>query len=471
MLLTLSTTPRPATDLGYLLRKHPARAQSFDLSFGKAHVFYSEAGEERCTVGLLVEVDPVGLVRNRRGPAGDGSLLEQYVNDRPYAASSFLSVAIGEVFGTALAGSECKDRPGLSDTPLPLIVGIPALPCRGGEAFLRRLFEPLGYQIEATRLPVAIVLDRPERVAHERSQARPDRDFGPHVIRQQAQQLHRSLRGLEREGFRRVHVLKSPAEVEAAEIVRELLWNNRKFEHGPFDIVGDVHGCFDELVELLGLLGYTNDSGEGVWRHAAGRKLVFLGDLVDRGPKIPPVLDDGKLVVAHAGLKESMQGRGSGAVREFALFGETTGETDEFGLPVRFNWAAEYRGEAMVVYGHTPVPKPEWLNRTIDIDTGCVFGGKLTALRYPEKELFSVPARQAYAEPRKPFLAPEVQVPTLSAQQQYDDLLDFADVGGKRSISTRLHGNVTIRDESIFGSFTARNTARPRTWSGCAHAG
>ena len=132
----------------------------------------------------------------------------------------------------------------------------------------------------------------------------------------------------------------------------------------------------------------------------------FIDDLVSHY-----VLDDGKLVVAHAGMKEIMQGRGSGAVREFALYGETTGETDEFGLPVRYNWAAEYRGPAMVVYGHTPVPEPEWLNRTINIDTGCVFGGKLTALRYPEKEFVSVPAKQTYAEPRKPFLAVENQAP------------------------------------------------------------
>ncbi len=115
------------------------------------------------------------------------------------------------------------------------------------------------------------------------------------------------------------------------------------------------------------------------------------------------VLDDGKLVVAHAGMKEEMQGRGSAKVRDFALYGETTGETDEFGLPVRYNWAAEYRGKAMVVYGHTPVPEPEWLNRTINIDTGCVFGGKLTALRYPEKELISVPALRTYYEPAKPL--------------------------------------------------------------------
>ena len=154
MLLTLTTTHRPATDLGYLLRKNPARAQSFGLSFGQAQVFYPEAGEERCTVALLVEVDPIGLVRNRRGPAGEGGLLDQYVNDRPYAASSFLSVALADVFGTALAGAECKDRPGLSETPLPLRAEIAALPCRGGQEFLRRLFEPLGYQITATRLPL-----------------------------------------------------------------------------------------------------------------------------------------------------------------------------------------------------------------------------------------------------------------------------------------------------------------------------
>lgn len=407
-------------------------------------------------------------------------------------------------------------------------------------------------------LPVAVVLDVPERVAHERNQSRPDRDFGPHVIRQQASQLHRSLRGLEREGFRHVHVLKSLEEIEAAEIVREPLWNNRKHEHGPFDIIGDVHGCFDELVELLAKLGYSVKRSNGElesWSngitpaapfqdsntpphhysvsHPAGRKLVFVGDLVDRGPKIPQVLklvmhavasgaalcvpgnhdvklmrklrgrdvqithglaeslaqlagepedigqrvaefidslvshyvlDDGKLVVAHAGMKESMQGRGSGAVREFALFGETTGETDEFGLPVRYNWAAEYRGAAMVVYGHTPVPEGEWLNRTINIDTGCVFGGRLTALRYPEKELVSVLAKQTYAESRKPFLPPEAQAPTLSAQQQQDDLLDLADVTGKRIVSTRLHGNVTIREENATAALEvmSRFAANPK---------
>lgn len=153
MLLTLTTTHRPATDLGFLLRKNPGRPQSFELSFGAAQVFYPEADEERCTVALLVEVDPVGLVRNRRGPGGEGGALEQYVNDRPYAASSFLSVAIAEVFGSALAGSS-KERPELVDVPLPLTVALPALPCRGGEIFLRGLFEPLGYSVTAVRLPL-----------------------------------------------------------------------------------------------------------------------------------------------------------------------------------------------------------------------------------------------------------------------------------------------------------------------------
>src|SRR5438874_6980995 len=127
-------------------------------------------------------------------------------------------------------------------------------------------------------------------------------------------------------------------------------------------------------------------------------------------------------------MNEAMQGRGSAAVREFALYGETTGETDEFGLPVRYNWAAEYRGQAMVVYGHTPVPEPEWLNRTINIDTGCVFGGHLTALRYPEQELVAVPAKDTYCLPAKPFIKAEAAAPALCAQHAQDDILDIDDV-------------------------------------------
>ncbi len=379
-------------------------------------------------------------------------------------------------------------------------------------------------------LPVAIVLDLPERVCHERNRSRPDRDFGPHVIRNQRSQLHRSLRGLGREGFRHVHVLKSQEEVDAAVIERQPLWNNRKGDTGPFDIIGDVHGCCDELEQLLQQLGYTRHDG-GPWAHPAGRKAVFVGDLVDRGPRIVDTLktvmsmsragtalsvpgnhdiklkrklegrdvtvshgldrtlqeleqqpsefradaqkfldglvshyvfDDGRLVVAHAGMKAEMQGRGSAKVRDFALFGETTGETDEFGLPVRYNWAAEYRGRASVVYGHTPVPEPEWLNRTINIDTGCVFGGRLTALRWPEKELVSVPARQTYADPVRP-LRPAAP-PSLNAQQANDDLLDIEDVRGKRLVTTRLHRNVTIREENAAAALEvmSRFAANPK---------
>jgi protein phosphatase len=381
-------------------------------------------------------------------------------------------------------------------------------------------------------LPVAIVLDLPERLAHERNKARSDRDFGPHVIRQQSQQLHRSLRSLQREGFRHVFILRTPEEVAQALLERQPLWNNLKHERGPFDIIGDIHGCFDELVQLVRKLGHEVDETSFTIRPATARKIIFLGDIVDRGPKISEslklvmnavadgtalcvpgnhdvklmrklrgrdvqithglaeslaqlavepedfrrraaefiddlvshyVLDEGNLVVAHAGMKESMQGRGSGAVRDFALFGETTGETDEFGLPIRYNWAAEYRGKAMVVYGHTPVPEPEWFNRTINIDTGCVFGGKLTALRYPEKELISIPANRAYAESRKPFLNPNIAL-TLTTQQRQDEMLDLADVIGKRIVATSLHGNVTIREENATAALEvmSRFAANPK---------
>jgi 3' terminal RNA ribose 2'-O-methyltransferase Hen1 len=153
MLLTLTTTHSPATDLGYLLHKNPGRSQSFELAFGKAHVFYPAADPGRCTAALLLDIDPVGLVRNRRGPAGEGFSLEQYVNDRPYAASSFLAVAIAQVFSSALSGSS-KERPDLAKTPIPLTARLSVLPCRGGEDLLRRLFEPLGYAVTATHHPL-----------------------------------------------------------------------------------------------------------------------------------------------------------------------------------------------------------------------------------------------------------------------------------------------------------------------------
>lgn len=184
----------------------------------------------------------------------------------------------------------------------------------------------------------------------------------------------------------------------------------------------------------------------------------FIDDLVSHY-----LLDDGKLVVAHAGMKEPLQGRGSGKVREFALYGETTGETDEYGLPVRYPWANEYRGKAVVVYGHTPVPEAEWLNNTICIDTGCVYGGKLTALRWPERDFVQVPAAKVYCEPTKPLTAPVPQV-MLSAQHANDDVLDLADVFGKRIIETRLHRNVTVREENSAAALEvmSRFAANPR---------
>ena len=150
MFLTITTTRTPATDLGYLLHKHPAKCQTFSLSFGCAHVFYPEATEHRCTAALLLDVDPIGMVRNRRGPRGDRGTLDQYVNDRPYVASSFLSVAIARVYGSAL-GAKCKDRPELVDQQWPLEARLAVAPCRGGEASLRELFEPLGYEVDAVR--------------------------------------------------------------------------------------------------------------------------------------------------------------------------------------------------------------------------------------------------------------------------------------------------------------------------------
>ena len=366
-------------------------------------------------------------------------------------------------------------------------------------------------------LPIAIVLNVPERVCHERNQQRPDRQFGPHVVRHHSRALRRSLRYLKREGFNRTFVLKSEEEVASLTIEREPLWVNRQDLNGPFDVIGDVHGCADELETLLEKLGYEYTpitqlpnypiTYARLYHHPDGRRAIFLGDLVDRGPRnldvlqlarhmveaghalcvpgnhdvkllrklngrnvkvrygleqtlaefaaLPDeirqefeattaewlrslishyVLDGGKLVVAHAGLKEKLQGRASGKVRQFALYGETTGESDEFGLPVRANWALDYRGQAMVVYGHTPVLRAEWLNGTINIDTGCVFGGKLTALRYPERELVAVPAAREYAEPIRPLYPTSGQ----TAQQTHDDLLDIDDVLGKRLIETRF---------------------------------
>ncbi|GAQ52939.1 polynucleotide kinase-phosphatase [Streptomyces acidiscabies] len=356
-------------------------------------------------------------------------------------------------------------------------------------------------------LPIAIVLDVPEEVCAERNASRSDRaDMPRRVIKRHIGELRRSLRHLEREGFRKVHVLRGVAEIDAATVRTEKRFNDLTHLTGPFDIVGDIHGCGSELESLLGKLGYV----DGV--HPQGRTAVFVGDLVDRGPDSPGVLrrvmsmvksgnalcvpgnhenkygrhlkgrkvqhthglaetieqmageseefvtevrqfidglvshyvlDGGKLVVCHAGLPEHYHGRTSGRVRSHALYGETTGETDEFGLPVRYPWAEDYRGSAAVVYGHTPVPEATWLNNTICLDTGAVFGGKLTALRWPERELVDVPAEKVWYEPVKPLRSE-------APGGQDGRPLDLADVHGRRIVTTRYEGStrVSVREEN-----------------------
>ncbi|MET9623447.1 polynucleotide kinase-phosphatase [Streptomyces sp. NPDC006464] len=354
-------------------------------------------------------------------------------------------------------------------------------------------------------LPIAIVLDLPEEVCRTRNAARPDRaDMPAHVVQRHRRELRRSLRGLEREGFRKVHVLRSVEEVDAAEVVTEKRFNDLRHLTGPFDIIGDIHGCRSELETLLGRLGYVDG------RHPEGRTAVFVGDLVDRGPDSPGVLrrvmgmvaagdalcvpgnhenklgrwlkgrkvqethglaetieqlgreseefraevgafidglvshyvlDEGRLVVCHAGLPEKYHGRTSGRVRSHALYGDTTGETDEFGLPVRYPWAEDYRGRAAVVYGHTPVPNTSWINNTICLDTGAVFGGKMTALRWPERELVDVPAEKVWYEPARPLA-------TEAPGGHQGRPLDLADVHGRRVVETRQMGNVGVREEN-----------------------
>jgi len=375
-------------------------------------------------------------------------------------------------------------------------------------------------------LPVAIVIDPGIDVCIERNKTRPERSFGGKVVQRMVSEIRRGLGGLQREGFRQVWKLSSVDSIEAAVVARQPLWTDKRSDRGPFDIIGDVHGCADELQALLAKLGYRVAwSGDGERTVAVtppvGRKAIFVGDLVDRGPNSPDVLriamsmtaagtayvvqgnhdrkferwlagrnvkiahglqatinqidaedrgfreaaakfldglrshvwvDGGRLAVAHAGLKEEMIGRGSGAVREFALFGETTGEIDEFGLPVRADWAANYRGPTTVVYGHTPVVRADWVNNTICIDTGCVFGGKLTALRWPEKELVDVPATQVWSEPVRPL---RTTPSSTSAQADADQVLDIKDVSGRRWIDTELKGRIVVAEENASAALEA----------------
>jgi protein phosphatase len=376
-------------------------------------------------------------------------------------------------------------------------------------------------------LPVAIVLDPGVEVCIERNKARPDRAFGGQVVRRMVSEIRRGHRGLQREGFRQVWTLDRVEAIEAATVARQPLWTDKRDDHGPFDIIGDVHGCADELQALLARLGYAIAWADGQGGRTVsvapppGRKVIFVGDLADRGPNSPDTLriamsmtaagtahvvqgnherkllrwlsgrkvtvahglqqtidqlagqdqgflealpnfldglrshlwlDGGRLAVAHAGLKEEMIGRGSGAVRDFALYGETTGEIDEFGLPVRADWAAGYRGPTTVVYGHTPVVRADWVNNTLCIDTGCVFGGKLTALRWPEKELVEVPAGRTWYDPVRPLGGSPDPAP---AQVDADQLLDIVDVSGRRWIDTELKGRVVVAEENASAALEA----------------
>ena len=363
-------------------------------------------------------------------------------------------------------------------------------------------------------LPVAIVFDIPEKICLDRNSTRRDRQFGSHVVRRQRREMRRGIRSLRREGFRYIYSFSSPEEVGKAEVIRTPLWTNRTDLRGPFDIIGDIHGCYDELVALLKKLDYEFDSSDGRLTVAPpnGRTAVFLGDFGDRGPKtadvyrlvmsmvnngsalavpgnhditllrylegrktqmrhglsetidqldqVPDgevqafrefirglvshyVLDRGKLVVAHAGLPAELQGRSSRTVRDVALYGVTTGRMDDYGLPERVDWAADYRGDATVVYGHTPVAESIWRNGTINIDTGCVFGGKLTALRYPERELVSVDANETYYDSPRPISSNAVDSSPKSG------LLDVSEYLGKQIVQTRLIGNIAINDLNV----------------------
>ncbi|MBB3157158.1 polynucleotide kinase-phosphatase [Microbacterium proteolyticum] len=450
------------------------------------------------------------------GASGSGKSTFARLNFGPYEALS------SDIFRGLVAGDEAdQSATSAAFDALQYVAG------KRLEAGLLTVIDATSVQPESRRrlvelakahdvLPVAIVFDLPESTCLARNAERSDRLIPPAAVKRQSDQLRRGLRHIGKEGFRKVHILRTPDEVTAATVERTRLLNDRSDEHGPFDAIGDVHGCFGELVSLLGRLGYDivrDDEGRPVDAvHPEGRRVIFLGDLVDRGPdvvgvlrlamgmvasgsalavpgnheaklvralrgaRVTPthglaetlaqlaeesaefrehvadfcydlvshlVLDEGRLVVAHAGLKEQYHGRASGRVRSFALYGDTTGETDEFGLPVRYPWAEDYRGKAVVLYGHTPVPSVEWINGTACLDTGCVFGGALSAMRYPEREVVSVPAERVWYEPVRP-LVPE-------APQRAPGVLQLADVQGKLIIETGVIGRVSIKEQQAAG--------------------
>lgn len=375
----------------------------------------------------------------------------------------------------------------------------------------------------------AIVMDTPLDRCAERNASRPgspDRQ----AIRKQMEGWEDLDATLQGEGI--TSVTRVP---EGADVVlrRPRARSDKRADHGPFDVVGDVHGCIEELQLLLGKLGYIShahpETGRPMYTHPEGRKLVFVGDLCDRGPDSPAVLrlvmdavrdgnahcvpgnhddklmrwlsgnkvqlkhglertvaqlegaapafleeakafingmsshielDGGRLVVAHAGIKASMHGRSSGEIHAFCLYGETTGETDEFGLPVRYNWAGEYTGEALVVYGHTPVPEPLWQGNTVNIDTGCVFGGALTALRYPERITVAVDAIAEHSRPTRPLH----WVDAKRASSMPELSLDGNVIHPKMLLSTTdgYHLNLEPAAYQFAAGYVAREAVQPR---------
>lgn len=386
------------------------------------------------------------------------------------------------------------------------------------DAEVRRGLMTLARRHHLFAVVIAFKID--ERFCIARNASRSDCVVSPYEVKREVEIVRKIVEAPSREGIRDIFVLDSPEAVDRAKVLRHKLWTDKREDSGPFDIIGDVHGCADELEALLELLGYSLTWGEayphGVQVVApAGRRVIFLGDLIDRGPRIVDclriamsmvesgaaiclpgnhevkflrklrgktvsvthglaetiaefermpesfheevadfieklvghfVLDGGKLCVVHAGIKENMQGRSSSAAREFGLYGDTTGETDEYGLPVRHEWANEYHGHAAVVYGHTPMLTAEWLNNTLCLDTGCVFGGALTALRYPEREIISVPAAKRYFEPKKPLVARVSQAgPSEDKPKESGLNLDNLRAGGV--IKTRFRYDVAIPEE------------------------